>query len=350
MSEQLQQNSARPAAAPSGPVTGPLKLAVMSAFASGSEVLALAENRILSRLASDAELLRTIPQYLLEQGGKRIRPLLAALSYRALSSSAPSDDLVDVAAGIELIHMATLLHDDIIDQSPTRRHQASAFRRFGLTPSLLAGDFLLVRAFGLCARLDPFIVAATERACVELTEGELLEGTLDGESVRSIEDYVDIVGKKTAALFALACESGAFLARSSAETVEHMRRFGYFAGVAFQMVDDILDVTADEDLLGKPAGTDLRQKTPSLVNILWLAAGDDEARSFFSMETISAELSKEMAAKLRDSVIVEQCRERAKEYAARAEAELSAIRKDVVNTDVCDQLSAIVEYTLERCL
>ena len=333
-----------------GPLSGPLKEMVIAAFAGGASAIKLVEQRITSRLSSDAELLRTIPQYLMEQGGKRIRPLLAVMSYRLLTQNDLSTDIVDVAAGIELIHMATLLHDDIIDQSPTRRHQASAFRQFGLTPSLLAGDFLLVRAFGLCAHLDPFIVRATENACVELTEGEILEGTLSSLTPRTFEDYLTIIGKKTASLFALACESGAFLADVSPEEVHKMRQFGYAAGIAFQMVDDILDITANEDLLGKPAGTDLKQKTPSLINILWLESGDSQALDFFAKDQITAEESRDAVRYLINSPIVKEAQRYAQQWADRATSALNSLDTPYVDSGIKTQLTAIVEYTLNRCL
>lgn len=329
---------------------GPAASRVVEAFAGAAPGLALVEERIKSCLRSDAELLETIPHYLLTQGGKRIRPTLALLSARMLGMVRPSSELVDVAAGIELIHMATLLHDDIIDESPTRRHKRSAYVEFGMMPSLLAGDFLLVRAFGLCARLDSFIIEETERTCIELTEGEILEGVLNDGITRSFEDYLDVVGKKTSSLFKLAGKVGAHLSTSDPEITEALGEFGHFAGTAFQMIDDILDVTADEDLLGKPAGTDLRQRTPSLVNIAWLQSEDPAAAEFFASEKISEADAKHALDYLSQSAVVSECREIACEYAAKARASLNKIKHPELQLDTKEQLLAIVDYTLERCL
>ncbi|MCC6219806.1 MAG: polyprenyl synthetase family protein [Deltaproteobacteria bacterium] len=314
------------------------------------EALDLIEERIRSRLAAEAPLLTDISTYLLALGGKRIRPLVTVLANKLFVNSRTTEELIDVAAGIELIHMATLLHDDIIDESPIRRHKVSAYVRFGLAPSLLAGDFLLVRAFGLCAHLDAAIVDATERACVELTEGEILEGQLTSSSPRSLDSYIDVVGKKTASLFALAGEVGARLANVSARNVQKMRTYGYWAGVAFQMIDDILDVVSTEDLLGKPSGTDLRQKTPSLVNILWLESGDRRALDFFTKETITAGDSAEAMNYLRNTAVIEQCREVAKKYASLAKSAVNDISDGGLNLFTKEKLLGLIDYTLNRCL
>ncbi len=185
------------------PSTG-VQALVTSNFANLQRV----EAQIRETFRSDAETLTKISEYLLALGGKRIRPLLAIVSGRLFGMDTPSSELVAAAAGIELIHMATLLHDDIIDQSPTRRSRDSAYRAFGLPNSLITGDFLLARAFGLCAHLYTFVIEATERACVELTEGEILEGHLGSGTAVSLEDYLGVVKRKTASLFALAGSVG----------------------------------------------------------------------------------------------------------------------------------------------
>jgi octaprenyl-diphosphate synthase len=227
------------------------------------------ETVIRSKLVSDAPLLEEIPAYLLELGGKRMRPVLTLLVARALGQQTPAPALIDVAAGIELIHMATLLHDDIIDNSDMRRHKASPLNRFGQSETLLAGDFLLVRAFSLCARLDAAIIDATERACIHLTEGEILEVPLYATQ-HSRETALTIADKKTAALFELAAYSAAHIATANPTVTSSMAAFGQALGIAFQILDDILDVTSDADLLGKPSGTDIRERKPSIVNILLL--------------------------------------------------------------------------------
>lgn len=318
-------------------------------FTDSSDGLAQVEKRIKSCFRSDSKELSDISAYLLGLGGKRVRPLLALSTARLFGMNEPSQALIDAAAGIELIHMATLLHDDIIDDSPTRRHKTSPFKKYGLAPSLLAGDFLLARAFGLCAHLDLFIIEATEQACVELTEGENLEGTLAVGEIRSLEEYITVVEKKTASLFTLATAVGSHLNSTSSENVNRLKEFGRCAGITFQMVDDILDVTAEEDLLGKPTGTDLRQKTPSLINVLWLLSGDKSALDFFKISQPTSEEAKEAAYQLRKSSIVEDAKKIALQYASEAKQNLFMVDDPKIVLSVQEALSALVDYTLERC-
>lgn len=235
------------------------------------------EEVVRSKFKSDAPLLREIPGYLLDLGGKRIRPILSLLVGQASGlKGTPPRELIEIAAGIELIHMATLLHDDIIDKSPKRRKEASPFSKFGLPCTLLAGDFLLVRAFSLCAHLDTFIIEKTEQACVELTEGEILELPLY-EKRHSLESSLMVARKKTASLFRLAAETAAHLGEMPESSVQHFARFGETLGLAFQILDDLLDVTGDEASTGKVVGSDLREKKPSVINVLWLESGAAES-------------------------------------------------------------------------
>lgn len=311
--------------------------------------LAQVEARIRSRFKSDSSELSEVSNYLLSLGGKRIRPLLALSSARLFGLRQPSPELIDASAGIELIHMATLLHDDIIDQSPLRRHQTSPYFKFGLPPTLLAGDFLLARAFGLCAHLDDFIVRSTELACVELTEGEILEGVLKSDTPRNLQSYITVAEKKTASLFVLAAAVGSHLAGASEEDVARMQNFGRNAGITFQMVDDILDVTAEQDLLGKPTGTDLKQKTPSLINILWANSDDDRVRTYLNQESVSESEARELALYLRGSTVVDEARKLAVTYAERAKTNLEQLSSTSLLGDVRESLVSLVDYTLERC-
>jgi len=327
-----------------------LRSAARAVFEHSQSGLKVVEERMASCLTSDAAELHEISTYLLTLGGKRIRPLLALLSAELFGMKSASPQLVDAASGVELIHMATLLHDDIIDQSPRRRNKESAYVRYGFVSSLLAGDFLWVRAFGLCAHLGTFIVSETERACVELTEGELQEGKLTVDSPQSFDHYLNIVSKKTGSLFALSCAIGAHCAGATTDQAAAMSRFGRYAGIAFQMIDDILDVMADEDLLGKPSGTDLKQKTPSLVNILWLASDDEAAERFFSLEAPSDEDTKSALMLLRESEVITSARDIARKYATAAKSELDSLPADVIEQDVKMQLLVLLDFTLERCL
>lgn len=328
-----------------------LRDAAKNAFLEVNSGLTLVEDKIRSRFVSEARILPEIADYLLELGGKRIRPILALLSAKLFGLSEPSAGLIDVAAGIELIHMATLLHDDIIDESPRRRHKESAYSKFGIAPSLLAGDFLWVRAFGLCAHLGELVVRKTEDACIELTEGEILEGSLTEERALSLKDYEQIVSKKTGSLFSLAAVVGSHYGGASDEEREALGRFGRLTGIAFQMIDDVLDVVADEDLLGKPSGTDLKQRTPSLVNVLWLESGDERGRQFFRSPIVPSPAEVHAALSIiRSSPVIEEARAIARRYAEEAEQELASVPSSRIRDDVRRHLLAILSYTLSRCL
>lgn len=324
------------------------KQVLLKALASMSG-MAQIEQVILSKLDSDVSILREIPTYLLNLGGKRMRPLMSVLVWKAFSNYAPSQRLIDTAAGIELIHMATLLHDDIIDNAPKRRAQDSALIKFGPSPTLLAGDLLLVRAFALCAKLDSFIVDCTERACIELTEGEMME--MDRNiSEYSINDSLEIARRKTAALFRLASQTAAYLADASKQQVQNMCIFGEKLGMAFQVLDDILDVTSSEDLLGKPSGTDIRECKPSCVNILWLKSSDPIARSALIERKIRDDiLIEEAITAVKCSGAVEMAKDIAKALAkeARESLEASAPKKDL-KAPGWQELDTLLTYTLER--
>jgi geranylgeranyl pyrophosphate synthase len=316
------------------------------------------ETLIQSKFTSDAPALTAISSYLFTLGGKRVRPLLALMTGRLFGLSPAPAELIEVAAGIELIHMATLLHDDIIDKSALRRHSASPFAKYGTNPTLLAGDFLLTRAFSLCAHLDRYIIDATERACVELTEGEILETGLH-EQEHSVETMLTIALKKTASLFRLACESGAHLAGLPAAATELMGEFGETLGISFQILDDVLDVVADESLLGKPSGTDLRERKPSAVNLAWVQSGAPLSKQLLSSPGTPAEEDSFVAGALLElrtpgHVAVKEARALALRYAAKAESALqraAAAGADAgisIDQHTLQQLQTLVTYTVTR--
>jgi len=316
--------------------------------------LAEVEAVIRSCFHSDVTAMREIPEYLLSLGGKRIRPVLTLLCSKALGSAQISDDVLDVAAGIELIHMATLMHDDIIDQSPTRRHKPSPYAKFGTAATLLSGDFLLTRAFGLCAKLDDVIVGATEQACIELVEGEALESPLHVER-HTTSSSLTIAKRKTASLFRLAAFCAAHLNGASREQQRLMGAFGESLGIAFQVIDDILDVTSDEATLGKRQGLDLFERKPSLVNVLWLESGDPVAERLLAppLTEPSEQPWVESALKtLASGPVVAEAKRLARRYADDATKALTeALGGDLTALNPeGEALLAVVDFALERVL
>ncbi|MFB6192308.1 MAG: polyprenyl synthetase family protein [Haloarculaceae archaeon] len=206
-------------------------------------------------------------------GGKRVRPTVAILACEAAGGDAGA--AVDFAVGVELVHNASLVVDDIIDEAEIRRGEASAHARFGHSAAILASDGLLGEAFALFCR-DERAMRAVAEALVELGEGEATE--LVAEPVSEAE-YMDLARRKTGALFRAAAELGAIAAAADPYTVETFGDYAEQVGIAFQIRDDVLDATADADDLGKPAGQDATMERPSLVQVTDLTPEEANERA-----------------------------------------------------------------------
>src|SRR5271168_5014788 len=231
--------------------------------------LASAETKLSRLLDSGEPIIAEICHYLVDAGGKRLRPTFILLVYRACGGVDSKVEMaVDAAIALELIHSATLLHDDIIDRGLLRRGKPSAFARYGFGASLIAGDYLFCRAFEVCGRFDEHLVHTAAQACVELTEGEVMESRFRHSSAATLKDYIAVSDRKTASLFYAGGVVAADLARAPKSTIEAMGRLGTAMGLAFQMVDDLLDIRGPEEKIGKPVGSDLRAGIPSLPVVL----------------------------------------------------------------------------------
>lgn len=249
-------------------------------FAYVSRELQLVEETLARAIRSREQALTDIAGHLVHGGGKRVRPAVTILAFLAFGGKDASD-IIDIAAAMELIHTATLLHDDIIDGAETRRGRESAFKKFGLKSTLVAGDFLFIKAFEFAGKFDETVVQWTADACALLTEGEMLQGHFNRNKSVTFDDYLEIVKRKTASLFHTGPKVGAYLARAHPALIEETERYGLNMGIAFQMVDDVLDVVGHVELLGKPTGMDLRDGNPSLPIILALQQGESAVREAF---------------------------------------------------------------------
>src|SRR5580698_1491491 len=243
--------------------------------------LIAAEERLSRLLDSNESLISEICHYLVDGGGKRLRPLFILLVYRACGGvNAKVDDAIDAAIALELIHSATLLHDDIIDAGMLRRGKPSAFARYGASGTLIAGDYLFCRAFELCGRFEERLVRTAAQACIQLTEGEVMEGRMRHNAAATIDDYIAVITRKTASLFAAGGKVAADLAGADAKTIAAMETLGLSIGLAFQMIDDLLDVLGPEEKIGKPVGSDLRAGIISLPVVLGVQHNIEFARNF----------------------------------------------------------------------
>ena len=231
--------------------------------------MASVERKIQDTIRSREPRLSEIALHLIGAGGKRIRPLVAMSAFRACGGEDPRD-MVDLGAALELIHSATLLHDDIIDGGEVRRGRASAYLQFGAADTLVTGDFLFSKAFEICGRFEETIVRCASDACIALTEGEIMQARLRRNAAVSVADYHEIIRRKTASLFQAGARIAARVASAERGLVEELARCGSSIGMAFQVIDDLLDVMGDPAQTGKPVGIDLRDGNPSLPIVLAL--------------------------------------------------------------------------------
>ena len=230
---------------------------------------------IIDQLQSNVELVENIGHYIVDAGGKRLRPLLALLAAKALDEA--DDQAVTFAAVVEFIHTATLLHDDVVDISTLRRGRPTANAHFGNASSVLVGDFIYTRAFQLMVQLANMeLLNHMADTTNVIAEGEVLQLVRAGNPSITEAQYLEVIERKTAALFAAACKGPAILRGHPVEVQEAMENYGRHLGIAFQMIDDVLDYTGDPETTGKQVGDDLNEGKPTLPLIYTMTAGSDD--------------------------------------------------------------------------
>ncbi len=231
--------------------------------------------RLLETIKTDQSYLYEMASYTIEAGGKRFRPLLTILSYE-ISSNKPYKNILDLAAGYELIHTASLIHDDIIDNSPYRRGRKTLSYRDGINNAIVVGDYLFAKAYELGSRYGKEVSKVMADASSRLAEGQILEAINIGNLDLGIETYMQIIKNKTADFFA-ACSMGATMAASVDKNIsQKLTDFAYNMGMAFQITDDILDVVGNEKDMGKPTMVDLNHDVVTLPIIYALKHSDDK--------------------------------------------------------------------------
>ncbi|WP_232818473.1 polyprenyl synthetase family protein [Elioraea thermophila] len=281
---------------------------------------------IVARMQSPVELIPKIGAYIIAAGGKRLRPLLTIAAarlcgYRGLRH-------VKLAACVEFIHTATLLHDDVVDESAVRRGLASANAVFGNKASVLVGDFLFSRSFELMVEDGSLaVLGILSRASATIAEGEVLQLMTQNDLATTEERYLEVIHGKTAALFAAAARLGAVAADRPREEEEALERFGLKLGLAFQLADDLLDYAADPKRLGKAVGDDFREGKVTLPVLLAYARGDEEERAFWrrtieELDQRDGDLDTAIALMRRHGAFAETAR-RAQALAEEAKAELA---------------------------
>ena len=288
-------------------------------------------------------------RHLILTGGKRIRPALVLLSYRAVNPEGEVSYIAPVAVGIELIHTATIIHDDIIDLATMRRGVETVNARWGNDIAILAGDLIFSRAFGFIG-VHPVrkLSEVVSRACMLLAEGEVLETLHTGNASLTEEVYLEIVERKTASLFEASAACGALAGGGDEREVAVLSRFGYLLGIGFQMTDDLLDVVSGENVLGKKVGMDISLGKPTFVILHALRNATDADRK--ELEKILRKKNKGDADVRRALEIfeasgsIEYASRRAKHFIEKAKRELGQLR----STPARRALEVIAEYAIRR--
>jgi len=242
------------------------------------DLYAMVEEFFRSSFATDNALITEAVRRMLDAGGKRLRPRFTLLAAEAVGGRA--EDHLRLAAFMELIHVATLIHDDVVDNAETRRGVNATAVDFGNRVSVLAGDYLFAWIFkNVTAGYPHPIPHILSSTLADITDGEVLQLKALADVETTLDEYVEIATKKTASLFAASAECGALAAGGSPFAAKAMRDFGTAYGIAFQMRDDLLDLTSDEATLGKPVGNDLRERKMTVPLVLALQRGDRDFRA-----------------------------------------------------------------------
>lgn len=269
--------------------------------------LDLVEQRLAGAALSDNRLVTEMSGHIISAGGKRFRPLLVLLGAR-FGGPPDVERLIDAAVVVELTHAASLYHDDVMDEAELRRGEASANLRWGNLHAILVGDFLFSRASSIVSGLGPAFVRVQADTFARLVHGQIAETVGPAAGVDALDDYLQVVADKTASLIATSARMGAMIAEASPEVVEILTAFGEEIGTAFQLSDDVIDITSDET--GKAPGTDLREGVPTLPTLLLGTSGEDaELRAMIDSDLSADEVRlAEVLRRLRAHPVIERSR------------------------------------------
>jgi octaprenyl-diphosphate synthase len=310
------------------------------------EEMALFEKRLDEALQAEVELVHEVARYMAPVKGKRLRPALTILCARATGGW--DDRVINAAVAVEMIHSATMIHDDVVDSAETRRGQPTVNAHWDSRIAVLMGDFLLSRALNILVRQQNLAALETvSRATERLSQGEIHEIQIGQQTDTQRQSYFSMVSDKTASLIAASCKIGPLLAAAPAATVEALSQYGEALGLAFQIADDLLDFTGDADVLGKPVGHDLEEGKITLPLIHALERAPVAARQ--DMEALLSRAEKNEAdwQQIVDFVEayegLEGARRTARQYAARADACLEVLKPSVYRSVLEQAVRLVVE-------
>jgi len=291
-------------------------------------------------LQGEPKILYDAAKHIIQPGGKRIRPLLCVLSCRAVNGK--DKDALKTAAAIELIHTFTLIHDDIMDRDDFRRGVLAVHKAYDEPTAILAGDLLFSKAFELS---DERVFRILAEATVKICEGQLLDMVFEKRTDVSIDEYLEMIKKKTAVLLMAATKSGAILGNGSTNEIKALSNFGFNLGLAFQIQDDLLGLLGDEEKLGKPVGSDIAEGKKNVIIIKILESSKrEELLKLINRENITKEDIEKVIKLAEETGAISFAKSLANKYASLAIKELSQIR----DSDAKHELREIAEFVVSR--
>ncbi len=307
------------------------------------------EVRMNDDLGSDVRTVYALTRHILNAGGKRLRPAMLALSARAIHPDLGTNRIATVGAAVEFVHMATLVHDDVVDNTAIRRGKPTANAIFGNGVAVLSGDYILARAMRLLALDgDLRIIRVVSEITVDMSEGEVMEISATGNPDLSLNDYLEILRKKTAVFVEGCCRCGGILAGADELREQALADYGYRLGMAFQLADDLLDYTGDPCVTGKPRGSDLRDGRATLPLLLGLESATARERkrllTLFGSVGLEDQDVLEVCEVLDHHCAFERTRQLARDHVDMADAALSLLPDSTAR----ECFSALTSYVVQR--
>lgn len=301
-------------------------------------------------LRSDVPVIDRIFEHLVEGGGKRFRPLLVML-IASSDGDADPEDIFRLAVSVEFVHTATLLHDDVVDQSDLRRGNRVAYRIWGAEPSVLSGDYLYSRAFNLLVEIGRLeILDSISSATTQMARGEVLQLLRSYSTSTSRKEYLEVIEGKTASLIAASCRSAGYLAGYNGEPLSGLEKYGMNLGMSFQIVDDMLDYSAEGQVLGKAVGKDFLEGKITLPVILLMDKLQGQDRNLVAEVFMKDEPQQDdfftVLSLMEEHGILEETRSEAKAFARKAADSLNAVPDGPKK----ESLLGITQYVVQRNL
>ncbi len=304
------------------------------------------EDRLNEAVRADDRFLGDVAGHLLAAGGKRLRPTLALCAgYAASGATSPATaDVVTGGAAVELVHLGSLYHDDVIDEAETRRGVPSVNARWSNIVSILAGDYLLAQASVLAASLGADVAGLLASTIGELCRGQVLELQHLFDVTRTEESYLSSIEGKTASLMATASRIGAMVSKVSADSLDALTQFGHHLGMCFQVVDDVLDVTRTEAELGKPAGNDVHEGVYTLP-VIYALARSEELRTLLGRKLEWPQVTRAVEL-IATPDVIDASMTVARTHATKASEALAGATE--LDAEVCDRLRTLVDGLVQR--